>query len=81
MTVSGSTLYGTTYYGGAYDDGTVFSISTSGGALKTLVSFNGADGLHPLSRLMLIGSTLYGTTYGGARHGRRHGFQPRDHRW
>ena len=31
LTLSGSTLYGMTYHGGANDDGTIFSIPVTGG--------------------------------------------------
>src|SRR5580658_2296048 len=43
-------LYGTTYYGGTNDEGTVFSITTNG-ALTTLHSFDGADGADPTAGL------------------------------
>ena len=36
LTLVGSTLYGTTYSGGANGYGTVFSIATSGGSPTTL---------------------------------------------
>jgi uncharacterized repeat protein (TIGR03803 family) len=39
-------FYGTTYAGGANNDGTVFTI-TSGGTLTTLHSFDGTDGAKP----------------------------------
>jgi uncharacterized repeat protein (TIGR03803 family) len=66
-------LYGTTQFGGAYDEGTVFKISPSG-TLATLWSFcekknsNGfcADGDQPMAGLtLIIGGDLYGTTFGG----------------
>lgn len=60
------TLYGTTLYGGAYDEGTVFTITT-GGKEKVLYSFipNGSDGLVPYASLIDVNGTLYGTTYQG----------------
>jgi uncharacterized repeat protein (TIGR03803 family) len=66
----GSTLYGTTYYGGAYDAGTVFSITTSGGADKVLHSFGKAtDGSSPEAGLIRdVSGTLYGTTAGGGAY-------------
>ena len=65
MTVIGKTLYGTTQDGGAYGDGTIFSVPVSGGSLTTLVSFNGSNGLvGPSAGLTASGNTLYGTTYG-----------------
>jgi uncharacterized repeat protein (TIGR03803 family) len=60
-----NTLYGTTYGGGAYDDGTVFSITTSG---KTTVlhSFGmTGDGEYPNAGLFNVNGTLYGTTFEG----------------
>lgn len=61
------TLYGTTYTGGKYGDGTVFTISTSG-AEQVLHSFQPytGDGLNPSAALLSMNGTLYGTTkYGG----------------
>jgi uncharacterized repeat protein (TIGR03803 family) len=59
-------FYGTTEYGGASGDGTVFQVTTNG-TLTTLVSFNGANGSHPAAALALGGDgNFYGTTkYGG----------------
>ena len=62
LILSGSTLYGVTVFGGAYNHGTVFSIPTSGGAPTTLLSFNGTNGSEPYGDLTLSGATLYGTT-------------------
>ncbi len=69
LTLSGSTLYGMTTWGGAYGDGIVFSISTSGSSFKDLHDFSGSttDGQAPYDSLTLTGSTLYGmTNQGGA---------------
>jgi uncharacterized repeat protein (TIGR03803 family) len=62
LVLSGDTLYGTAFRGGAYNYGTVFSVPLSGGSLTTLTSFNGTNGGNPFAGLTLIGSTLYGTT-------------------
>ena len=64
LTLSGSTLYGTTSAGGSSDYGTVFAVPTSGGAPTWLVSFGGGDSQGPVAGLTLSGSTLYGTTAG-----------------
>lgn len=65
LTLSGSTLYGTTASGGINDYGVVFSISTSGGEYTNLYSFqDGADGAYPETALVLAGNTLFGTTPG-----------------
>jgi len=45
-------LYGTTAYGGQYDNGTIFKITTNG-ALTTLYSFTGgSDGSSPVAALI-----------------------------
>ncbi len=73
----GNTLYGTTKYGGDWNNGTVFAVNTDGTDFKTLHSFTSGgcttalcpntDGALPLARLLLSGDTLYGTTaYGGS---------------
>ena len=67
LSPDGSTLYGITTGGGAYGDGTIFSILATGGTPTTLASFNGTNGEGPGGSLTLSGSTLYGSTaYGGA---------------
>jgi len=60
-------FYGTTYYGGAMDYGTVFEI-TPGGTLTTLHSFENSDGASPNAGLVqATNGNLYGTTvYGGS---------------
>jgi uncharacterized repeat protein (TIGR03803 family) len=59
-------FYGTTEYGGASGDGTLFQVTTNG-TMTTLVSFNGANGSHPAAALALgSDGNFYGTTaYGG----------------
>jgi uncharacterized repeat protein (TIGR03803 family) len=62
---SNGRLYGTTSAGGAYDLGTVFSISKSG-AYALRYSFRGSDGSRPRGGLVQAkDSNLYGTTSGG----------------
>ena len=61
-------LYGTTYEGGEYNQGTVFKLTPSG--TETILhsfDFNGLDGYYPDGTLVLDGKgNLYGTTtYGG----------------
>ena len=69
----GGALYGTTYWGGTANRGTVFQIDIASGKEKTLYSFAGlngakADGASPDAALISIGDTLYGTTaLGGAQ--------------
>lgn len=63
-------LYGTTVYGGAHRDGTVFTI-TSGGTLTRLHSFNETNGTNPSGTLVqATNGNFYGTTCcGGAGYG------------
>jgi uncharacterized repeat protein (TIGR03803 family) len=79
LTLSGSTLYGTTAGGGAGGNGTVFALNTDGTGFTTLYSFtassaNGegistnSDGAGP-NGLTLSGSTLYGTCFSGGGSG------------
>ena len=60
-------FYGTTYAGGAFGYGTVFTI-TPDGTLTTLYSFsNGSDGGQPYAALVQgDNSDFYGTTHGAA---------------
>ena len=63
-------LYGVTYFGGAYQYGTVFRITTNGGAYQILHGFgSGSDGSSPYGGL-IKGSDgmLYGTTFFGGTH-------------
>ncbi|HXR46989.1 MAG TPA: choice-of-anchor tandem repeat GloVer-containing protein [Candidatus Limnocylindrales bacterium] len=63
LTISGNTLYGTTYGGGGVGKhGTVFKINTDGSGFTNLYAFSGADGASPTAPLLLSGDTLYGTT-------------------
>src|SRR5208282_2332225 len=70
-------LYGTTYYGGSYNGGTVFELTppSTGGRDWTesiLWNFgNGSDGQYPVYGPLIVdeNGNLYGTTYaGGAYH-------------
>ena len=59
------TLYGTTEYGGATNNGTIYSITPSG-TETVLYSFKGPpDGAFPASDLTYVNGTLYGTTAHG----------------
>ncbi len=69
LIASGSTLYGTTEYGGANDAGVVFQVNLDGSGFQTLHSFDGgAGGSEPCASLTLSGSTVYGTTSSGGAH-------------
>ena len=62
-------LYGTTEYGGAYNQGTVFKLTPSG-TETILWSFgNGTDGAYPVAGLVMYTGNLYGTTANGGAYG------------
>jgi uncharacterized repeat protein (TIGR03803 family) len=69
LTLSGGTLYGTTYQGGSSNYGTVFQVNTDGTGYTVLKNFNSIDGANPLAGLALAGTTLYGTTMVGGNFG------------
>jgi uncharacterized repeat protein (TIGR03803 family) len=60
-------FYGTTYFGGTYNEGTVFQV-TPAGVLTTLHSFDGMDGYDQIGMLFqATNGTFYGqTTLGGS---------------
>jgi CSLREA domain-containing protein len=60
-------LFGTTWEGGSYGDGTVFEIAAGSTTPTTLVSFNGTNGDQPFYDSLTLDSSgnLYGTTYQG----------------
>jgi uncharacterized repeat protein (TIGR03803 family) len=59
-------LYGTTYSGGANDQGTVFRVDYGTNAITTLATFNGANGARPYDGLIIdTAGNLYGTTQSG----------------
>jgi uncharacterized repeat protein (TIGR03803 family) len=66
---SGGRLYGTTYHGGKFGQGSVFAVSTNGSGFTNLHSFGGSinnDGANAEAGLVLVGDRLYGTTsFGG----------------
>jgi len=69
-----SILYGTTNGGGTADEGTVFELDVSTGAVTVLHSFIGSpsgDGSSPIGAVYFYGPTgnLYGTTVRGGSHG------------
>ena len=62
-------FYGTTYYGGAYNYGTIFGMSPDG-RLTTLHSFQQSDGAYPIAGVIQgADGTFYGTTYQGGTNG------------
>jgi uncharacterized repeat protein (TIGR03803 family) len=78
LVLAGNNLYGATWYGGAYDHGTLFSVATNGSTSGILHAFytptynpyaNNYDGLFPSARLTYSGGTLYGTAENGGGYG------------
>lgn len=82
LTSDGSTLFGTTYLGGANGNGTVFRMNLDGSGFTVLHNFattatnnfgvfTNTGGAHPIqfSGLKVSGNTLYGTTYHGGSAG------------
>ena len=65
---SDGALYGTTTYGGAAGNGTVFRITTSGSFI-TLHSFATGDGYYATSLIRGNNGALYGTTLTGGYYG------------
>ena len=67
VTLSGSTIYGTTYRGGSGAGdagyGSVFAVNTDGTGYRNICSFSSASGNRPYSTVTVGGSTLYGMTY------------------
>ena len=64
LVLSGQTLYGTTLYGGANGNGTIFAVNTDGTSFTNLHAFSlsgFSDGTDPDGGLILFGNTLYGT--------------------
>src|ERR1051326_6529767 len=80
LTLSGNTLYGTTFLGGDSNSGTLFAVSTDGVGFRVVHSFTAlagalgvsginSDGANPRSGLILSGNTLYGATADGGSSG------------
>ena len=74
----GNSLYGTTWFGGAYDNGTIFYVATNGSTSGRLHDFytptytsyiNNYDGVFPSAKLICQAGTLYGTAENGGIYG------------
>jgi len=61
----GGMLYGTTFWGGTSNLGTVFKMNTDGTGYTVLKHFIWQDGMYPLAGLTSSDSVLYGTTPSG----------------
>ena len=62
-------LFGTTYQGGATNQGTIFELP-KGGALTDLASFGGANGALPQGGLIAYAGNLFGTASSGGANGK-----------
>jgi uncharacterized repeat protein (TIGR03803 family) len=70
LCIAGNILFGTTYYGGTNDSGTVYAIKTDGTGYVSLYSFTGgSDGAYPRAELTVSGNRLYGTASEGGANG------------
>jgi len=69
LTISGSTLYGVTAYGGSAGYGTVFKLNMDGTGFTVLRHLASNEGANSYGTLQLSGSTLYGTANGGSLGG------------
>ena len=76
LTLSGTTLYGTTSLGNSFGQGSVFALNTDGTGFTNLYYFTAlapyytnSDGANPSCELTLSGDTLYGTAYNGGEFG------------
>jgi uncharacterized repeat protein (TIGR03803 family) len=61
LTLSDGILYGTTFSGGRFNQGTVFALSLATSNSTVLQSFALTNGAHSSATLVLAGDTLYGT--------------------
>ena len=79
LVLAGNNLYGETWFGGAYNHGTLFSVAINGTSSGILHSFTtpfyityaiNSDGIFPASKMIFSGGTLYGTAeQGGSSSG------------
>ncbi len=65
VTGTDGNLYGTTYYGGTGNSGTIFRVTPSTGAYEVVVSFNfSTSGEDPSGLIVAADGTFYGTSAG-----------------
>jgi len=69
LTLSGTTLYGTTNIGGSSNLGSIYSVPITGGTPTILASFNNTNGANPGGNVVVSGSTLYTTAGQDGAHG------------
>ncbi len=69
LVLAGGALYGTAYFGGAYNNGYIFRINTDGSGFRPIHDFQVTDGAYPQGSLIISDDILYGmTTSGGANN-------------
>ncbi len=68
VAISNNVLYGTTWEGGAYGYGCIFSIHTDGSNYKKILDFNDTNGGYSGTTLNVIGYKLYGMTGQGGKY-------------
>lgn len=70
LTLSGSTMYGMTQFGGSYGLGTIFKIGIDGTSYTKMMDFDGlSNGSKPYGNLLVCGSVMYGmTSFGGTNN-------------
>jgi len=66
----GGLLYGTSFAGGASDQGTIYTVSPGGDGYLLLRSFAGPDGANPWGGLTAVGGVLFGTASSGGKYGK-----------
>lgn len=70
LIISGNTLYGDTYGGGVFGNGSIFKLNTDGSSFTNLHSLIGlGEGGNPYGNLVLLGNVLYGTASDGGISG------------
>lgn len=69
LLLTGTTLYGSAYYGGAEGYGSTFKLGTDGSSFLVLRNFGGGDGVNPAGGLLLSGTNFYGATFNGGAAG------------
>jgi uncharacterized repeat protein (TIGR03803 family) len=66
LVLSANTLYGTTYYGGLHNFGTIFTFNLNSEIFTNIYAFTGgSDGSSPDANLILSDGTLYGVAHNG----------------
>ena len=64
--VGNGIYYGTTYYGGSLNSGSIFQFDSATGSITLQDSFTGSNGSNPVAALTAAGNGIYyGTTYSG----------------